>query len=227
LLLYLILESIDEVSVLFRRWMLIKWNCCYCTLLREHNKHNKLDQWTVDKTDQLTDGIILDLRCLNCEEGEEVKSFWPKRPRWMCGWKDCRCCRSWVESFWLCSRNRLSNLVGWSRLQIFQCLSTSVLALQSKSFNQLLLRFKQTAHAWLAFGFAVLTKFSFCRLAFGMLCSIAANQAERLYMLIYQFMCCSALKLCSPAAALSAGISRNTGPEAKRKEKLQRVQLHA
>ena len=39
-------------------------------------------------------------------------------------------------------------------------------------------------------------------------------------MLTYQFMCCSTLKLCSPAAALSAGISRNTGPEAKRKEKL-------
>ena len=56
----------------------IKWNCCYCTLWREHNKHNKLDH--ADKTDQLTDGIILDLRCLNCEEGEEVKKSTPSPP---------------------------------------------------------------------------------------------------------------------------------------------------
>ena len=57
----------------------IKWNCCYCTLWREHNKRNKLDH--ADKTDQLTDGIILDLRCLNCEEGEEVKKSNPPPPR--------------------------------------------------------------------------------------------------------------------------------------------------
>ena len=56
----------------------IKWNCCYCTLWREHNKRNKLDH--ADKTDQLTDGIILDLRCLNCEEGEEVKKSNPPHP---------------------------------------------------------------------------------------------------------------------------------------------------
>ena len=56
----------------------IKWNCCYCTLWREHNKRNKLDH--ADKTDQLTDGIILDLRCLNCEEGEEVKKSNPPPP---------------------------------------------------------------------------------------------------------------------------------------------------
>ena len=77
------LAFISNIGV--NRWSIraipkVKWNCCYCTLWREHNKHNKLDQ--ADKTDQLTDWIILDLRCLNFEQGEEVKkSNLPPPPR--------------------------------------------------------------------------------------------------------------------------------------------------